>query len=526
MSDLKENVDIYVRSQLKNYKHRPITTAKVIHDSILGSNLFLPYEVALLDLPLLQRLRRINQVDLVPLVFPSGNHNRFEHTLGVTVIAEKLLKALYRKSQNIREDYDDIFYHIRIAAIMHDCGHGPFSHLSEQIYKDFSDLKELREKEPKLESASPHEVLSYLVITSPSFKDFFKKEIATTYKVEVDLDVVGNIVIGHKADKQRAFMVDIINGAFDADKLDYIQRDSHFTGIKMVLDLERLFHTVDIMKIDESFIMSVDLSGVSTLEQIVFNKMMLFSTVYHHHKVRSAGMLVRSIFYLLKQGIEAQEIEKLNGLDFKSSADFLYLTDDDIYNLSKKETLSTIKDFADALNNRILPKRAIVLSEKTITNVPVVISNKDIGTDKVMVNKLISLLAENKNMADKFIAAVAEQTEIDGNGVPAENIWVDLPHGPKFKEASQCPIKVVGEAKGYKTLREIFPVDEWTKVFSENKWKGFLFTSEEYRKSVFESAIKVLKQIGIELNDFARILCKMDKEPIEELPSYSMKRSN
>jgi len=88
---------------LKDYKPQHVRGPKVIHDTILGSNLFLAHEIAVLDLPLLQRLRRINQVDVVSLVFPSGNHNRFEHSLGVAVIAEKIVSAIYRK---VREGKD------------------------------------------------------------------------------------------------------------------------------------------------------------------------------------------------------------------------------------------------------------------------------------------------------------------------------------------------------------------------------------------------------------------------------------
>jgi len=73
--DLKEEVEKYVTKQLPDYKLLHIRAPKVIHDTVWGSNLFMPYEVALLDLPLIQRLRRISQVAVASLVYPSGNHN-------------------------------------------------------------------------------------------------------------------------------------------------------------------------------------------------------------------------------------------------------------------------------------------------------------------------------------------------------------------------------------------------------------------------------------------------------------------
>src|SRR5690554_2129892 len=101
MPGLEERVNNFVEEQLENYIPSKVIASKVIHDTILGSNVFLPHEVAVLDMPIVQRLRRISQVDLVPYVFPSGNHNRFEHTLGVTTLSGRVVDALYN-----RNDYE------------------------------------------------------------------------------------------------------------------------------------------------------------------------------------------------------------------------------------------------------------------------------------------------------------------------------------------------------------------------------------------------------------------------------------
>ena len=122
---IEEKVNDYVESQLSGYRHKFVHSPKIIHDTILGSNIFRPFEIALIDLPIIQRLRRINQVDVVPLVFPSGNHNRFEHTLGVTVISEQLALAVVRriiegqekgikKYKKIKIEKDYIINHVRV----------------------------------------------------------------------------------------------------------------------------------------------------------------------------------------------------------------------------------------------------------------------------------------------------------------------------------------------------------------------------------------------------------------------------
>ena len=76
-----------------------------------------------------------------------------------------------------------------------------------------------------------------MIVTSKAFKDFITENIVDKYHVDFDLNLIGDMIVGYVEDPKKAYLIDVINGAFDADKLDYIQRDSHFTGIKMVLDL-------------------------------------------------------------------------------------------------------------------------------------------------------------------------------------------------------------------------------------------------------------------------------------------------
>jgi len=507
--DLKEEVEKYVTNQLPDYKLLHIRAPKVIHDTVWGSNLFMPHEVALLDLPLVQRLRRISQVAVASLVYPSGNHNRFEHSLGVAVIGEQLVNALFQKIEegqkkglkpftDVQVNKDFVLTHVRIAAIMHDCGHGPFSHLSEKIYEKFDDLLKVKKEDPALSKASAHEILSYLIVSSNSFKLFFEKNISHEYGVKVDLNLVAQMIVGYVKDQRFAFIVDIINGVFDADKLDYIQRDSHFTGIKMVLDLQRLFYTVDLVyDASEKLRLSVDISGVSTLEQIIFNKMMLFTTVYHHHKVRAAESIFKDLIMKLKS-----ETIKLNGVSFSSTADFLHLTDDDIYTLAGHEN-KVIRYLATNLRNRRLPMRALVLSRKTT------------GTDPKSILKAVITLDRNGGLdiLKKAISAAAKEKL--GKDVPEEEIWIDLQPGPNFKEATLCPIKSMGEKQNFIKLHEVLPVDDWVQAFSQVKWSGYVFTRPEYRETVYEASKIVLEEaFDIKLNDFSRFLCKIDEEDI------------
>ena len=499
---VKDSVEKLVQFYLNDYKPQHVRAPKLIHDTILGSNLFYPHEIAVLDSPLLQRLRRIGQVDIVPLVFPSGNHNRFEHTLGVTVIADKLARALRKKLREKRretKDYfldieidDNIIKTVRLAAILHDCGHGPMSHISEEVFKHCNDLELEMLVNEKLAGCSAHEALSYFIVTSDSFRKFINK-IEKEYDVQFDLDLIGEMIIGYAGEPKKTYLKDIINGAFDADKLDYIQRDSHFTGIKMVLDLDRLFYSIDLVEDDEKRVrLTADISGTSTLEQVVFNKMMLFSVVYHHHKVRAA----ESLFYSIFEEIKINNL-KIYDLEFKSAVDFLYLTDNDIYSLNRNK--DKIASIAREMCYRRLPMRAMVLSNKTVSK------------ESLPPFRKVQELYENPRMITVLREKISEETKKLGTHVLTSDIWLDIPRTPKFKEGQDWPIKSAGSAKGYIRLKDVIPVDEWVKAFSHNKWQGFVFTRFEYRKTVYLATKKILKEyFRVDINNNAKYLCKMD----------------
>lgn len=489
---LREKVEDYVAEQLTNYNPGASKNPKVIHDTILGSNLFKPYEIEFIDSPIVQRLRGISQVDVASLVFPSGNHNRFEHTLGVAVIAQKMMESIYQKSEfseKFKEDKEWFVAHVKIAAIMHDTGHGPFSHLSEMIYKYCSDYEEISEEELKFKAAKPHEVLSYLIIKSPSMRRFADDIIRERYSIDLDLELIGNMIIGHVDDnyKDKAFLVDIINGAFDADKIDYIQRDSHFTGIKLVLDLHRLLYTIGMVEVDGYNRLCVDMSGVAALEQITFSKMILYSTVYHHQKVRAATSLMEGILKAIKE-----EVSTIYKADFDSASGFLKITDHEIYSLGRMgyDVSNTIL----AAANRQLPMRTAVVASTTIS----------------VREKFFSIIEFLENEKDKedFKEAVWEEANRINPEIELRDIWMDFPKRPNFKEAVNCLI-VHNSNDIPITLDKVFPMEAWVKAFSENKYKGYIFTKKEYREDVYKAVEKVFYDVfDVKILDKAKLLCK------------------
>lgn len=261
-----------------------------IRDPIHGFVAVEGRELDVLDTPLFQRLRRIRQLAMAHLVYPGAIHTRFDHTLGVLHIAGRLCKHLSVDSHHTKI--------IRLAALLHDIGHGPFSHVSESILTQISG-EALAKKAGKKEKI--HELITQQIILQSddlthamSGKD--REEVINLLRVGLD---------------QRLYR-DIISGPLDADKQDYLLRDSYFCGVSYgVYDIDQLHNTLTKADDGDEEVMVVTGAGVHSLEQFVLAKYYLTTQVYRH-KVRliSDNMLVRCILL----GVEQDKLPFLESL--------------------------------------------------------------------------------------------------------------------------------------------------------------------------------------------------------------------
>lgn len=493
-ADVVADINEHVKGCLSS--HKPdVRDAKVIHDPIHGSNLFCKEEVAVMDLPLVQRLRYVSQTDVASLIYPSCHHTRFDHSLGVAVIAGKFIDAIANTSSSKDLIGPKERLEIRLAALLHDIGHGPFSHLSELRYGEGL-LTEARKAHPRrFGNAKPHEVLSYLMVTCEAFRDYFSDEIAGLSSVSsIDLDSIGNMIVGKMDDPNtNGFMGDIINGVFDADKLDYIQRDAYFSGLRMAVDLDRILHSVWVpMNRAEGLPrhLAVRIGAVSALEQIMFDKVQLFSAIYHHQKVRSAECLMQSIFELLADGASAT----VNGHALSHPADFLKVTDADI--LFGHTDSARLSDYVERLKDRRLLKRALVICPETIE------SPKQSGLSE------LNALAEDAQGLRALRGLIADQCSVD-----LMDLWIDLPLAPSLREPSQFYVCEPGGVP--RKLEAFFPTEDWLTTYSQNKLRGHVFCSSDgtTRKRVADCAAEVLREkYGIVFKPIAHKWAKHPEE--------------
>src|SRR5712691_10622030 len=247
---LEERVNTFVEWLFKDNKAPPPKGPKVFNDALLGNLLFSRHEVAVIDCTVVQRLRRIKQTGLVYYVFPSATHSRFEHSLGAAALSERCFDAIRERADvegtdfaaDANRTYGDLA-HLRMAALLHDVGHGLCSHASEQIYEVLADLREFKNN-PAYARNQPGEILSYLIVTSPTFQHWFEEHVVRGCQAKLDLKTISNLILGKHDNPENYFLANIVSSAYHCDKLDYIARDSYYCGLALTVDLPRFYSMI------------------------------------------------------------------------------------------------------------------------------------------------------------------------------------------------------------------------------------------------------------------------------------------
>lgn len=461
--------------------HSIYKDSKVIHDHLWGSCSFYPWEICLLDTLLLQRLRGIHQLGTAFLTYPSGIHNRFSHTLGVVFLADKLINKL---KEDLLLNKSDIYitqkdiYTVRLAGLLHDIGHTFFSHVSEHfLNKKLSefgiDLFEIFDVKAK-----PHEMIASLIIKHPSFQNFFEKYVAPLFPEKEDipnLSDIANIIIGVSPSKEKAFLKDIISGPYDVDKLEYLYRDARTAGLKISYDIERFFYKISIVETKTNKIrLAMRFGGLQAIEQIIFNKMMLFSFVYHHHKVLATDALLLDLLHFL---FEVQE--KSFPLLIKHPLDCLRYNDHDLLAPSLlTKAASPFNKCKEKILRRQLPKKAFVINREFIN---------DLDTDEEIKRQYAKLQKDIQSDCLKLRKDLAEKI-----GCDIYDIFAVFPNPPKIGELSTAPI--INSNGDVEPISLYFNLDGWINSYELKKLRGYFFAPEKIKNEASKIIEDFLKE--------------------------------
>lgn len=464
---------------------------KIVHDPLWGTIKLKPWEVALLDLPLFQRLRQIHQTSLVSYVFPGCIHTRFEHTLGVIQQAQNLIDAVNKQCDPLNPKFDPgSIRNIRLAALFHDCGHSCFSHISEDFYESCDDMIAFKESEDL--KCHPHEAFSLLILKSQVVRLYIEK-LEKHYDIDFDIEKAAEAIIGNPVgDIKRQYEIQVINGPFDADKLDYIFRDAHFSGIPVGLDLDRLWSSCNVSKTDGGkHLLTLHQASVAPLEQILFSKINLFSIVYQHPKVRAAEKMFQSIIEEAKENPNKVSFN-ISGrkLDLNRSTDYLWLTDEIFFSeaLRREKEDSVHKKIHD-IRYRRLYVRALTISNDTIYE----------GCRKrgyVQLRKLNQRGSKTYRARREMASEILSVANLEGK-LSVRDVWVDLPSDPSFGEADRTFVSTA--SGGLRKVSDLFPIHYWTEFYQKYKWRGHVFCPLEYQQEIYEASLKFFDESHLKL---------------------------
>ncbi|MFB5645228.1 MAG: HD domain-containing protein [Nitrosopumilaceae archaeon] len=399
-----------------------------IHDFIRVS----ASELKIIDCPIFQRLRRIRQLSGAHLTYPGAQHTRFEHSLGVMHITGQAGHALQEKGILKKDDIENL----RLAALLHDIGHGPFSHLFEEVLQQKKKIS--------------HEEIGKKIILKTEIGDLLSKS-------GYDKKFITKLAFG---DSTLQFMNEIISGALSADMMDYLLRDGYYTGAEHAkIDHKRLTQSFEVYQKK----LALERSALYSFESMMHSRYQMFKAVYFHKTVRSAEVMLLEAIKLADKELE---LTSLN-LD-----DYVELTDESVIfkllSLSEKTNeLRRAKKIAEDYQNRQLLK---CVFERILTN-------KD-GLGKMKANEVRKKISKKSKVDENEIF-------IDSSITPS------IPLAPSKKE-SQSIILVTKDAG--KLHAEKIPI---SKIPLVSQMSGFMnilrvYTTNTNRKKVEIAAKSIL----------------------------------
>ena len=302
-----------------------------IKDPLYGYIRLTDTERRLIDTEPVQRLRRIRQLTGAEYVYPAANHTRFEHSLGTMYLAGILAENL-----PVSLSKDDV-EQLKIAALLHDVGHGPFSHVFDQFLIRYH--------------KKTHEDMTPWIIGNSRIKEILQDD-------GFNPADMAKLSVAKLRDNQRPYFDQVISSTVDVDKMDFLPRDSYHTGAGYgQADVFRLIYTMGVYDGN----LAVDLTALPTLETFLLARLESFKTIYFHRASRAVQIM------LVKALEEAKD--EIGVTEFKSSEDYLRLDDYSAWSILKKhDNLGIVRDIETRHLLKCAFEKTFYTRDETVTS--------------------------------------------------------------------------------------------------------------------------------------------------------------
>jgi hypothetical protein len=387
------------------------------------------HELEIIDNPIFQRLRRIRQLSGAHLTYPAAQHTRFEHSLGVMHIASQAGQALKEKEILKSDDIETL----RLAGLLHDIGHGPFSHLFEEI---------IQQKKISHEDFGKHLILKSEIGDILSKNGYDKRSIT-------------KVAFG---DSKYQYLNEIVSGTLSADMMDYLLRDGYFTGAEHAkIDHKRLTQSLDVHKKK----LALERSALYSFESMMHSRYQMFKAVYFHKTVRAAEVMLLEVLRLSDDEF---------GFTSFNMNEFVKLTDEYVLSIilsSKSSKLKRARKFAEDYQNRKLLKCVY---------------------ERILTSKMLL----EKTMTNEIRSSISKKSKVDENEIFVDSsVTPSIPLTPSKKESKQ--IILITNENGKPQAQEL-PISKIPVVSAISGFMNILrvYTPQKNRKKVEIAAKSIL----------------------------------
>jgi HD superfamily phosphohydrolase len=417
-----------------------------VNDPVHGFIGLTEIESKIIDSEPYQRLRRIKQLSGGHFVYPTAEHTRFGHCIGAMFLAGLMGKRLLTQVGLGQDALQDV----RIAALLHDIGHGPFSHVFEEALVEKRGMN--------------HEDVTEWIIRESELGDLLEDG-------GISKNRIANLVRGRRKKKKDSVSSGIVAGQVDADKMDYLIRDSFYCGVNYgLVDIHRLINSIEVSSDLE---MEFDLAARGALESFLVARYEMFLNVYYHKTVRSVEVM------LVKLMTAADEALGLTS--FSKPEEFLVL--DDISLISRirrldpteSENAKEAREMVELLDARILYKSVF---------------EKVLHTEDRFVSKVLTKRKVRQSIEEE----IAEKA-----GVPAEVVMVDVPTLPSvpYNPYQHNPMEIrvfemIDKKKVSRNLSYYSNIAETMKVYFD---VIRVYTFEKHRRKVGQAAREIFQEV-------------------------------